>query len=44
MHVHADQASRLRHGWLLLCDGGPPRGVQPRGYTDLPHSRGRTGP
>ena len=31
VHVQADKGSSLCHGWLLLCDCGPPRGVQPRG-------------
>jgi hypothetical protein len=26
VHIQADERSSLRHGWFLLCGGGPPRG------------------
>ena len=31
VHVQTDEGSSLRHGRLLLCGCGPPRGWQPRG-------------
>jgi hypothetical protein len=44
VHVQTDEASSLRHGWLLLCDCGAPRGCR-RVATNSPHDRrGGTGP
>ena len=37
VHVQTDKGSSLRHGWFLLFDCGPPRGVEPRGITSPPH-------
>ena len=43
VHVQADEGSSLRHGWLLLCGHGAPRGYQPCGNNITPRPSRGTG-
>ncbi|MCA1678781.1 MAG: hypothetical protein LC777_07450 [Actinobacteria bacterium] len=43
VHIEADEGSSLRHGRLLLCGCGPPRGCQPRGKNITPRPSRGTG-